>query len=153
MEFFCSSSDDRLDREIDAALDVHRVHAGGDGLGAFPDDGVSEHGGGGGAVAGDVGSFRRYFAHHLRAHVLELVLKLDLFGNRYAVLGDARSAVGLVEQDIAAFGTERDTDCVSERIDAAQHPVARVDRKSDFLGRHNIYSLRMILEIFVFRIL
>ena len=31
-------------------------------------------------------------AHHLRAHVLELVLELDLLGDGDAVLGDARGA-------------------------------------------------------------
>ena len=51
--------DDGLDREVDAALEVHRVHAGGDRLGAFPDDRVSEHGRGGGAVTGLVGGLAR----------------------------------------------------------------------------------------------
>ncbi len=31
---------------------------------------------------------RGNFTHHLRAHVLELVLELDLFGNGHAVFGD-----------------------------------------------------------------
>jgi hypothetical protein len=31
-------------------------------------------------------------AHHLRAHVLELVLKLDFLGDGDTVLGDARRA-------------------------------------------------------------
>src|SRR5213592_3126098 len=43
---------DGVDREIDAALEIHRVHAGGDRLGTFLDDRGGEHGGGGGAVAG-----------------------------------------------------------------------------------------------------
>ena len=46
--------DDRADGQVDAALQVHRIHAGGDRLGAFLDDGLGEHGGGGGAVAGEV---------------------------------------------------------------------------------------------------
>src|SRR6478752_4812896 len=33
-----------LDRKIDAALEVHRVHAGRHSLGTLPDDRVSEHG-------------------------------------------------------------------------------------------------------------
>src|SRR5690606_14166371 len=40
--------------QVDAALQVHRVEAGGDGLDALDDDGLTQHGGGGGAVAGDV---------------------------------------------------------------------------------------------------
>src|SRR5262249_27226422 len=36
------------DRDVDAALEIHRVHAGGNRLGAFPDDRLGEHGRGGG---------------------------------------------------------------------------------------------------------
>ena len=89
--------DDRLDGEVDAALDVHRVGAGGDRLGAFLDDGVGEHRRGGGAVARGVALLGGDFAHHLRAHVLELVGKLDLLGDGHAVLGDARRAEALVD--------------------------------------------------------
>src|SRR5216110_957579 len=39
---------------------------------------IREHGGGRRAVAGLVGGVGRDFLHHLRAHVLELVLELDL---------------------------------------------------------------------------
>ena len=136
LEFFLQILDDGLDREIDAALEVHRVHAGGNRLGAFPDDRVGEHGRGGGAVAGDVGGLRGDLAHHLCAHVLELVLELDLLGDGDAVLGDARRAERLVEHDVAALGAERHLHRVGENVDAAQHPVARVDREFDFLGSH-----------------
>ena len=78
------------DGQVDAALEVHRVHAGGNRLGAFADDRLGEHGRRGGAVAGDVVGLRGDFAHHLGAHVLELVLELDLLGDGDAVLGDAR---------------------------------------------------------------
>src|SRR5207342_3199557 len=61
------------DSLVDAALEIHRVHAGGDRLHAFADQRLRQHGGGGGAVAGDVGSLGGDFLHHLRAHVLELV--------------------------------------------------------------------------------
>src|SRR5690606_38451033 len=44
--------DDRIDGKINAAAQVHGVHAGGDRLGAFADDRGGEDGGGGGAVAG-----------------------------------------------------------------------------------------------------
>src|SRR5437016_13643076 len=50
LEFFLRSYDG-LDREVDAALEVHRVHAGGDRLGAFLHDRRGEHRCGGGAVA------------------------------------------------------------------------------------------------------
>ena len=126
--------DHRLDRQIDATLEIHRVHAGGDRLGAFPDDGVSQHGRGGGAVTGLVGGLGGDLAHHLGAHVLELVLELDLLGDGDAVLGDAGRAERLVEHDVAALGAERHLHGIAENIDAAQHPVAGIDREFHVLG-------------------
>src|SRR6266568_6834213 len=111
-------------REIDTALQVHRVHAGGNRLGAFANDRSREHGRGGGAVAGRVSGLGGDFAHHLRAHVLELVVELDLLGDGDAVLGDAGSAERLVEDDVAALGAERHLDGVGENVDAAKHLVA-----------------------------
>jgi hypothetical protein len=100
------------------------------------DDRLGEHGRGGGAVTGEVGGLGGDLAHHLRAHVLELVLELDLLGDGDAVLGDARGAERLVEHDVAALRAERHLHRVGENVDAAQHAVARVDREFDFLGSH-----------------
>ena len=41
---------------------------------------------------------------HLGAHVLELVLELDFLRDRHAVLGDARRAERLLDDDVAALG-------------------------------------------------
>ena len=76
---------------VDAALQGHRVRAGGDGLHAFAEDRLGENGGGGGAVAGDVAGLAGDFRHHLRAHVLERVLQFDFLGDGDAVLGDGRA--------------------------------------------------------------
>ena len=132
-----------LDREIDAALDVHRIGAGGDGLGAFFDDCVGENGRGRGAVAGSVVGLRGDLAHHLRAHVLELVGELDLLGDGDAVLGDARRAVALLDHDIPALRPQRDTHGVRKHVDAPNHTVAGVLRKLHFLGRHSSHSVDM----------
>src|SRR5580700_1342949 len=121
-------------RQIDTALQIHRVHAGGNRLGAFTDDRRGQHGRGGGAVAGSIGRLGGDFAHHLGAHVLELVLKLDFLGDGDAVLGDAGGAERLVEHDVAALGAERHLDRVVEDIDAAQHAVAGIDAEFDFFG-------------------
>src|SRR5690606_12508521 len=114
------------DSDVDAALEVHRVHAGGNRLGAFTDDGLCENGRGGGAVASLVVGLGGDFAQHLRAHVLELVLKLDFLGDGDAVLGDARCAERLVDHDVAALRTKRDLYGVGENVDATQQAVARV---------------------------
>ena len=128
--------DDGGDGEVDAALEVHRVGAGGNRLGAFLDDRLGENGGGGGAVAGEVGGLGSDLAHHLGAHVLELVLELDLLGDGDAVLGDAGGAERLLDHDVAALGAERHLDGVGENVDAAQHLLARVLTKFNVLSCH-----------------
>ena len=89
-------------------------------------DRLREHGGGGGAVTGHVGGLGRDFLHHLRAHVLELVLQLDFLRDRHAVLGDGRGAERALEHDVAALRAERDLDGVGEDVDARDHLVAGV---------------------------
>ena len=137
---FSMSLTTAMDRDVDAALEVHRVHAGGDRLGAFAHDRLRQHGRGGGAVAGGVVGLGGDFAQHLRAHVLELVLELDFLGDGDAVLGDARSAEALLDDDVAALRAERHLDRVGENIDAAQHAVAGVAGKFNVLGSHVGYS-------------
>ncbi len=128
--------DDRGDGQVDAALEVHRVHAGGDRLHALADDRLGQHGRGGGAVTGLVVGLRRDLADHLRAEVLELVLELDLLGDGDAVLGDARGAEALLDDDVAALGTERHLDRVGEDVDAAQDALARVAAETNVFGCH-----------------
>ncbi len=125
------------DRQVDAALEVHRVHARTDGLGALAHDGLGQHRGGGGAVAGLVILLAGNLAQHLRAHVLELVLELDFLGDGHAVLGDARRAEALFDHHIAPLGAEGYLDRIGQNIDAAQHPGASVFCEHYFLGSHD----------------
>ena len=97
---------------------------------------MCEDGRRGGAVAGELGGLRRHLAHHLRAHVLEPVFKLDLLGNGDAVLGDARGAERLLEHDVAALGAERDFDGVGQDVDAIEHLFAGVMREFHLFGSH-----------------
>ncbi len=133
--------DHRGHGEVDAALQVHRVHAGGHRLGALADDGMRQDRRGRRAVAGRVIGLRGDLADHLRAHVLELVRELDLLGDGDAVLGDARRAERLVDDDVAALRAERHLHRVRQRVDAAQHAVARIGRKLNFLGSHVLLLL------------
>ena len=133
--------DDGRRRDIDAALEIHRIHSGGDELETFLDDRGGQHRRGGRPVAGPVTGLRGDLAHHLGAHVLELVFEFDLLGDSDAVLGDARGAVGLVEHDIAALGAQRRLHGVVEDIDAAQHSIACVRGEAYIFGRHDVQSL------------
>ena len=77
---------------VDTALQVHGVHAGCHVLHAFAHDGLSQHGGCGGAVTGVVRSLGSNFLDHLRAHVLQFVFELDFLGHGHTVLGHGRGA-------------------------------------------------------------
>ena len=128
--------DDLDDGEVDAALQVHRVHAGRDRLHALANDRLRQNGRGGRAVAGDVVGLRGDFAQHLRAHVLELVLELDFLGDGDAVLGDARCAEALVDDDVAALRTQGHLHRVGEDVDAAQDALTGVAAEFHVFGCH-----------------
>ena len=128
--------DDGRNREIDAALQIHRVGAGGNRLCAFAHDRLSQNGRRRRAVAGEVGRLGGDLFEHLRAHVLELVFELDLLGDRHAVLRDARRTERLLDDDVAALGAERHLHRVGENIDAAQHALAGILRKLDVFSCH-----------------
>ena len=102
----------------------HRVRAGGDVLEAFLDDRLAEHGGGRGAVAGDVVRLGGDLLGELGADVLERLFELDVLGDGHAVVGDGGGAELLVEDDVAALGAEGDLDGVGQGIDAAHERVA-----------------------------
>ena len=121
---------------VDAALERHRVHAGGDVLQAFAENRLGENGRGGGAVAGEVARLGRDFLHHLRAHVLERIRELDLLRDGDAVLGDGRRTELLVDDDVPALGAERDLDRLGELIDAALESRACFNVEMEFFGCH-----------------
>src|SRR5690606_10595047 len=103
---------------VDAALEVHRVDAGGHVLHAFDDDGLGQHGGGGGAVTGVVAGLGGDFLDELGAHVLELVLQFDFLGDRHTVLGHGRRAERALEHDVAALGAQGGLDGVGQDVHA-----------------------------------
>ena len=125
MDSLLQLRDDDLDGLLDAALEFHRVGAGDHVLRAFAEDRLREHGCRRGAVAGDVGRLARHFTDHLGAHVLERILEVDFLRDGDAVLGDGGGAELLVEDDVAALGTERDLDGVCELVHAAQDGLPR----------------------------
>ena len=73
-----SRADDGLDGLVDAALEADRAGAGGDVAQALADHRLGEHGGGGGAVTGDVVGLGGDLLGELGAEVLVRVLELDL---------------------------------------------------------------------------
>src|ERR1700722_971893 len=131
----------RNHRLIDAALQIHRVRTRSDRLQALTNDGLGELGGGGGAVAGFVGRVGCHFLHHLRAHVLKLVLEFNFLGDGDAVFGDGRSAVALVEHGIAALGTQRYLDGIRQNIHTPEHPLPGVVAEAYVFSCHLLIPL------------
>src|SRR6266568_4639676 len=115
-----------FDGLFDAALESGGAGASGDSLDALAEDGLREHGRGGRAVAGNVGSLGSDFADHLRAHVLEGIAEFDFLGHGHAVLGDDGRAELLFDHRVAALGAEGDLHCVGEGIHAAQNRLAGI---------------------------
>src|SRR6185312_4166424 len=131
-------TDGGRNRLVDATLQVHRIDARGHGLKAFLDERLCQHGGGGGAVTGDVGGLRRGFLDDLRAEVLVLVGQLDLLRDGHAVLGDRRGAEALLEHDVAALRAQGDLDRIGQGVDALQHAGAGVFAVTYFFSSHTI---------------
>ena len=124
----------RLDRGVDALLELHRGGAGRDVAQALADHGLGQHGGGGGAVAGDVVGLGRDLLGQLGAEVLVRVVELDLAGDGDTVVGDRRRAELLVDDDVAALGAEGHLDGVGERVDAALEAAPGVLVELEDLG-------------------
>ena len=121
---------------VDAALHQHRVGAGGQVAQAFGDDRLGQHGRGGGAVAGDVVGLGGGLLEHLGAHVLEVVLELDLLGDGHAVVGDGGRAPLLVDGHVAAARAEGDLDGVGEGVDADLELSARLGVENEIFSGH-----------------
>ena len=137
MKFF----DDRGHCLINAALHRSWVRAGSDVLQAFGVDRLGVHGGSGGAVARVLRRLAGNFLHHLCAHVLVGILKLDLLGNSHAVLGDGGSAKGLLKNHHATRWSESDLDGLCEFLNAAENLLTCVYVVCNLLCCHGAFPL------------
>ena len=109
---------------INAAADGGGIAAGDYVPQAFLEDGAGEHRGGGGAVAGQVGSLLGDFDNQLRAHVLKAVFQVDFLGHGHAVLRHGRTAEGLVDNHVLAGRAHRHRDGVRQLVHTGQQAGA-----------------------------
>ena len=138
LEMSFRAGDGCLDGGLDAPLERHRVGAGGHVAQALVDHGPRQHGGGRGAVTGDVVGLLGDFLDQLGADLLVGVLEVDLLGDGHAVIGDGGGAPLLLEHHVAALGAEGDSNSVGELVHAALEGAAGVLVKSNQLGHRSV---------------
>ncbi len=110
---------------VNALFHLHRLRARRNRFQAFFDHRLRQNGRGRRAVTGNIVGLARHFAHQLRAHVGERVFDFDLFGNRHAVVDDARAAVLLFQHHVAPARAKRHLYGVRQLIDAPLQRAAR----------------------------
>ncbi|CAB4851337.1 unannotated protein [freshwater metagenome] len=115
LEQLCAHS---LNGLLDTALERHRVRAGCDVAQSLANERLCEHGGGGGAVSGDVVGLLRDLLDELGPDLLVRVLELDLLRDGDAVVGDRGGSPLLLQNDVAALRAEGDLDRVGEGVHA-----------------------------------
>ena len=115
---------DLLDGLLDAALQAERVGAGRDVAQALANECLSQHGGGGGAVACDVVGLLGDLFDQLSADLLVGVLQLDLLGDGHAIVGDRGGAPLLLQDDVATLGAQRHLYRVGEGVESPLEAAA-----------------------------
>ena len=123
-----------VDGLVDTATDGQRVGAGGDVLETVVHNGLGQQRGGGGAVTHGVVGLGGDLLDQLGAHVLDVVLELDLLGDGNAVVGDHGSAEGALQGDIAALGAHGDGHGVGQGVDALGELGTSVGVERDVLS-------------------
>src|SRR4030095_15983759 len=101
---------------------------------AFAEDRLRQHRRGGRAVASDVGGLGGDLLDHLGAHVLVLVLQLDLLGDGDAVLRDRGAAELLVDDDVAALRAQGGLDGLGHDRDALEQGAPGLLIELELLG-------------------
>ena len=83
--------------------------------------------------------------HQLCAHVLKGIGQLHFLGDADAVVGDEGSAVLLIQNNVAALGTQRDLYGIGQSVNAGLQSLAGFIAAHNEL-RHNSY-LRIFLKV------
>src|SRR6202165_2060537 len=101
---------------------------------ALANERLGQHGGGGGAVAGDIVGLLGDFLDQLSADLLVGVLQLDLLGDGNAVVGDRGGAPLLFQDDVAALGAQRHLYRVREGVEAPLEAATGLFVVRNYLG-------------------
>ncbi len=129
---------------LNAAADAQRVSASGYVAQALGHDDVGQKRCGGGAVTSNVVGFHSSLADKLSAHVLDRVLKLNFLSDGNTIVGNQRSAEGLLQGNVTALGAQRYLNGVCQLVDACSKSGAGISLELDILS-HAWSSFRMRL--------
>ena len=105
-------------RFVDTALEGDRIGASGDVAHTLFNDGVGQHGGGGGTVASGVVGFGSGLTNQGNASVLDVVFEFNFLSNGDAIVDDLGGAKLLLENHVAALGAEGNGNGLSQNIHA-----------------------------------
>ena len=147
----CDRFNSSLDCLGDAAAHNHRVCTCCNVLQTLANECLRQNSSGGGAVACNVVGLGCNFLDQLCAHVLECVLELDLLGDGNAVIGDERTAVLLVEYNVAALRADGYLNGISELINAALQSLARVLAVNKLLSHDELPLSEITLRLQEYR--
>mmetsp|Transcript_80850 Transcript_80850/g.168729 ORF Transcript_80850/g.168729 Transcript_80850/m.168729 type:complete len:618 (+) Transcript_80850:65-1918(+) len=126
---------DHLHSLIHTSLDVHGVHASGNGLASFSEDRSREDRGSGGAIAGNIVRLARDLLHELGANVDHGErLQVDGLRNCHTILGHLGGAEGLLDDHISALGSHGDRNGIGQPVATLQHEGSGLSAMADVLG-------------------
>src|SRR6185369_10010678 len=97
-------------------LDEHRVETSFESLETFVHDGMSQNGGGGCTVTGNVIGLLGGFLEELRTHVLERIFEFDFLRDGNAVVCNGGRTELAVHRDVTALGAESCTNRIRNDI-------------------------------------
>src|SRR5512145_3059301 len=111
---------------MNSLLKRHRIRTSRDVFHALTKDRLGQHRSRGRSVASLVVGLNSNFTDHLCAHVLVLILKLDVFGDGYTIFGHDRRTKFLSEHHIATLWSKGYPYSIRQNVYALKHCVARV---------------------------
>ena len=119
---------------LNAAAEVHWVHARSDRFAAFFEDGASEDSRGGGAVTSHIVNFTSDLFDEGGANVVVAVGELDIFRDGHTVFSNLGSTESAIKHNVATTRSKRNLNRVSKAVTPFKHKSASLSTKLDILS-------------------
>jgi chaperonin GroL len=132
---------DSLRTFVDTGLQLHGIGAGCQVAQTLGYDSLGQHGCGRRTVTGNIVRPGSRLFEQLSTHVLERLLKLNLFRHGHAVMGDSRCAKLLIQRHVAALRPKRRLHGIGQNINALLQRTTRLLVKLNLLCHRNSFLL------------